>query len=225
MFGNFGSGELLVIFLVFLLVLSNARLIESQSVAPSITKIDICESGTVTGYAVSMLEGSIWRFSDNLTGNSLTATSISCSGGSVTAFCRVSRAHSVARILSPHASGGQYPLALCPATSAAIAAINVTLRDKLWEVAAAKGEYLISKLQALASQYPEIVLPNVPAGYILQQQGQLFDDGSLALTWKDAAGHTLVYQRTKPVSNSFGPGPGVGPDSGPGGAPACRCRR
>ena len=38
------------IILVLLLVFSNVRLIEAQSVAPSITKILICESGTVTGY-------------------------------------------------------------------------------------------------------------------------------------------------------------------------------
>jgi putrescine aminotransferase len=42
------------------------------------------------------------------------------------------------------------------ACSAAIAAINVTLRDRLWEVAAAKGAYLIPKLNALAAQYPRI---------------------------------------------------------------------
>jgi putrescine aminotransferase len=42
------------------------------------------------------------------------------------------------------------------ACSAAIAAIHVTLRERLWEQAAAKGEYLIPKLKALALQYPEI---------------------------------------------------------------------
>jgi putrescine aminotransferase len=42
------------------------------------------------------------------------------------------------------------------ACSAAIAAINVTLRDRLWEVAAAKGEYMIPKLNELANQYPQI---------------------------------------------------------------------
>jgi putrescine aminotransferase len=42
------------------------------------------------------------------------------------------------------------------ACAAAIAAINVTLRDRLWEVAAAKGEYLIPKLKTLALQYPLI---------------------------------------------------------------------
>jgi putrescine aminotransferase len=43
------------------------------------------------------------------------------------------------------------------ACSAAIAAINVTLRERLWEQAAAKGAYLIPKLDALAVQYPEII--------------------------------------------------------------------
>jgi putrescine aminotransferase len=42
------------------------------------------------------------------------------------------------------------------ACSAAIAAIQVTLRDRLWEAAAAKGEYLIPKLKDLAAQYPQI---------------------------------------------------------------------
>ena len=42
------------------------------------------------------------------------------------------------------------------ACSAAIAAINVTLRDRLWEQAAAKGEYLIPKMKALAEKYPQI---------------------------------------------------------------------
>lgn len=42
------------------------------------------------------------------------------------------------------------------ACSAAIAAIHVTLRDRLWEAAAAKGDYLIPKLKALAAQYPHI---------------------------------------------------------------------
>ncbi len=42
------------------------------------------------------------------------------------------------------------------ACAAAIAAVNVTLRDRLWEVAAAKGEYLIPKLKELTSKYPQI---------------------------------------------------------------------
>jgi putrescine aminotransferase len=42
------------------------------------------------------------------------------------------------------------------ACSAAIAAINVTLRDRLWEQAAQKGDYILPKLKALAAQYPDI---------------------------------------------------------------------
>ncbi len=42
------------------------------------------------------------------------------------------------------------------ACSAAIAAIHVTLRERLWEQAADKGEYLISKLKEFALQYPQI---------------------------------------------------------------------
>jgi putrescine aminotransferase len=43
------------------------------------------------------------------------------------------------------------------ACSAAIAAINITLRDRLWEQAAAKGSYLIPKLSELAVRYPQIL--------------------------------------------------------------------
>jgi putrescine aminotransferase len=42
------------------------------------------------------------------------------------------------------------------ACAAAIAAIRATLRDRLWEQAAQKGEYLILKLEELAGQYPQI---------------------------------------------------------------------
>jgi putrescine aminotransferase len=42
------------------------------------------------------------------------------------------------------------------ACSAAIAAIRFTLREKLWEQAAAKGRYMIPKLEALAAEYPQI---------------------------------------------------------------------
>jgi putrescine aminotransferase len=42
------------------------------------------------------------------------------------------------------------------ACSAAIAAIRFTLREKLWEQAAAKGSYIIPKLEALAARYPQI---------------------------------------------------------------------
>ncbi|HJR82124.1 MAG TPA: aminotransferase class III-fold pyridoxal phosphate-dependent enzyme [Anaerolineales bacterium] len=42
------------------------------------------------------------------------------------------------------------------ACAAAIAAIRVTLRDRLWEQAAQKGAYLIPRLEQFAEQYPQI---------------------------------------------------------------------
>jgi putrescine aminotransferase len=62
------------------------------------------------------------------------------------------------------------------ACSAAIAAINVTLRDRLWEVAAAKGAYLIPKLEALAAQYPDIYHGITGKGLLI---GQHFNDADV----------------------------------------------
>ncbi len=42
------------------------------------------------------------------------------------------------------------------ACAAAIAAIHVTLRERLWEQAAEKGAYLMPQLQKLVEQYPLI---------------------------------------------------------------------
>ena len=42
------------------------------------------------------------------------------------------------------------------ACSAAISAIHVTLRERLWEQAAEKGAYLISQLEKFAAHYPQI---------------------------------------------------------------------
>ncbi len=69
------------------------------------------------------------------------------------------------------------------ACSAAIAAINITLRDRLWEVAAAKGEYLIPKLKALAAEYPEIYQGITGKGLLI---GQHFHDAEVG--YKVAAG-------------------------------------
>ena len=41
------------------------------------------------------------------------------------------------------------------ACSAAIASINVTLRDRFWEQAAEKGKYFITRLKELAEKYPQ----------------------------------------------------------------------
>jgi len=42
------------------------------------------------------------------------------------------------------------------ACSAAIAAIHVTLRERLWEQAAEKGAYLMQRLQKFVEEYPQI---------------------------------------------------------------------
>jgi putrescine aminotransferase len=55
------------------------------------------------------------------------------------------------------------------ACSAAIAAIKVTLRDKLWEQAAEKGGYIIPKLQELANRYPQIYQSVTGKGLLIGQ--------------------------------------------------------
>lgn len=69
------------------------------------------------------------------------------------------------------------------ACSAAIAAIHVTLRDRLWEQAAAKGEYLMPKLQELAAKYPQIYHSITGKGLLI---GQHFHDAEVG--YKVAAG-------------------------------------
>ena len=55
------------------------------------------------------------------------------------------------------------------ACSAAIAAINVTLRDRLWEGAAAKGGYLIEKVQDLAEEFPQVYEKVTGKGLLIGQ--------------------------------------------------------
>lgn len=69
------------------------------------------------------------------------------------------------------------------ACSAAIAAIQVTLRDRLWEQAAAKGDYLMPKLQELAAKYPQIYHSITGKGLLI---GQHFHDAEVG--YKVAAG-------------------------------------
>ena len=69
------------------------------------------------------------------------------------------------------------------ACSAAIAAINVTLRERLWEAAAAKGEYMIPKLKALAAQYPQIYREITGRGLLI---GMHFNNAEIG--YKVAAG-------------------------------------
>ena len=69
------------------------------------------------------------------------------------------------------------------ACSAAIAAIHVTLREQLWEQAAAKGHYLIPKLEKLAQQYPQIYEKITGRGLLV---GMHFKDAHVG--YKVAAG-------------------------------------
>lgn len=55
------------------------------------------------------------------------------------------------------------------ACSAAIAAINITLREKLWEQAAAKGEYIIPILNNFAQRFPQIYHSITGKGLLIGQ--------------------------------------------------------
>lgn len=55
------------------------------------------------------------------------------------------------------------------ACSAAIAAIHVILRDKLWEAAAEKGCYIIPRVKALAEKYPQVYRDVTGRGLLIGQ--------------------------------------------------------
>jgi len=59
------------------------------------------------------------------------------------------------------------------ACSAAIAAINVTLRERLWEKAAEKGDYILAKLNEFATRFPQIYKTITGKGLLI---GQHFHD-------------------------------------------------
>jgi len=69
------------------------------------------------------------------------------------------------------------------ACSAAIAAINVTLRDRLWEAAAEKGAYMMQHLNRLREEYPDILARITGKGLLI---GMHFKNGELG--YKAAAG-------------------------------------
>lgn len=60
------------------------------------------------------------------------------------------------------------------ACSAAIAAINVTLRERLWETAAQKGDYMMGRLKELIERYPGIMKNVTGKGLLI---GMHFHDG------------------------------------------------
>ena len=55
------------------------------------------------------------------------------------------------------------------ACSAAIAAIHITLRDRLWEGAATKGSYLIEKVTELADEFPQLYKKVTGKGLLIGQ--------------------------------------------------------
>jgi putrescine aminotransferase len=69
------------------------------------------------------------------------------------------------------------------ACSAAIASINVILRERLWEQAAEKGSYLMAKLQTFADQYPQLYHSVTGKGLLIGQHFHNPEDG-----YKVAAG-------------------------------------
>ncbi|MCC6298281.1 MAG: aminotransferase class III-fold pyridoxal phosphate-dependent enzyme [Anaerolineales bacterium] len=58
------------------------------------------------------------------------------------------------------------------ACAAAIAAINVTLRDQLWAGAATKGSYLIEKVTELAEEFPQLYKKVTGKGLLIGQHFQ-----------------------------------------------------
>lgn len=81
------------------------------------------------------------------------------------------------------------------ACSAAIATINVTLRDRLWEQAESKGNYFISKLIELEKEYPHIYKKITGKGLLI---GQHFHTPELG--YKVAAG---LFKRGVLVSGTL----------------------
>jgi putrescine aminotransferase len=55
------------------------------------------------------------------------------------------------------------------ACSAAIAAINITLRDRLWEEAARKGDYMMTRLCQIATEYPQVYRDITGKGLLIGQ--------------------------------------------------------
>ena len=58
------------------------------------------------------------------------------------------------------------------ACAAAIAAINVTVRDRLWDVAREKGDYIMPKVQALVEKYPKVYKGVTGKGLLIGQHFQ-----------------------------------------------------
>jgi putrescine aminotransferase len=55
------------------------------------------------------------------------------------------------------------------ACSAAIAAINITVRDRLWEAAAQKGHYIMARLCEMVNEFPQVYKDVTGKGLLIGQ--------------------------------------------------------
>lgn len=58
-------------------------------------------------------------------------------------------------------------------------------------------------ISELLSRYPDLTLPNVPAGYTLDDRAMIMEDGSLAVSWTNAAGYVINYSRNVNPPQTF----------------------
>lgn len=74
----------------------------------------------------------------------------------------------------------------------------------------------------LSERFADLKLPKVPAGYTLASQAEVISDGTLVLTWADAAGQTITYTRNpnQPVTIGVGSDDGKPCNPAPGAQPA-----
>jgi len=95
-------------------------------------------------------------------------------GGGVMPICAVSTPEEIFQVfMSPNpflqtttTGGGAL------ACSAAIAAIHVTVRDRLWEAAAAKGDFILKHVRELAEKYPQVYKGVTGKGLLIGQHFQ-----------------------------------------------------
>lgn len=55
----------------------------------------------------------------------------------------------------------------------------------------------------LLNRFPDLRLPKIPAGYTIDSQVQLTGDDSLLLTWRNADGNIITYERSSNQPQAF----------------------
>lgn len=78
------------------------------------------------------------------------------------------------------------------------------------------SEFIQSTL--VSERFDDLDLPKVPAGYRLAPQTEVVSDGTLVLTWANAAGETITYRRNpnQPIAIGIGPEDGKPCNPAPG---------